>query len=144
MKLLFIYVNTTGRTTVPPNISMLIGHIKAKRDYKIELFDTTFYKIKFGKPIIKKAWSMGYFLPIDEEFEIPQKDSKFLLDDLIKKVKKFKPDLIAVSCYPKQYLIAKDILMNLKKKFPKILNIIGGTHASFAPETVISDPFILP
>lgn len=142
MKLLFIYVNPTGRTTVPLNISILIGHIKAKRDYKIELFDTSFYKFEFGELIIKEAWTVGYFLPIDKEFEIPQKDSKFLLNDLTEKVRAFKPDLIAVSCYSNQYTIAKDILINLKRKFPEIPNIVGGTHASFVPETVISDPFI--
>lgn len=139
MKLLFIYINPTGRTTVPANISMLIGHIKAKRDYKIELFDTTFYKFEVGEPNVKEAWTMGFFLPIDKEIKISQKDSKFLLDDLTEKIKTFKPDLIATSCYFNHFSIAKNFLMDLKKKFPEIPNIVGGCHASFAPETVISE-----
>ena len=141
MNLLFIYINPTSRTAIPPNISMLIGNIKNKRDYNIELFDTSFYKFNFGKPVIEDAWSMGYFLPVRDKIKIPQKETN-LLDDLTEKVKDFRPNLIAVSCYSNQYAIARDLLIDLKEKFPEIPNIVGGPHPSFAPEKVISQPFI--
>jgi radical SAM superfamily enzyme YgiQ (UPF0313 family) len=141
MKLLFIYINPTGRTAIPPNISQLIGHVKSKRPYEIELFDTSFYRFDLGASTINEAWTVGYFLPVKNNITMPEpKDN--LANDLSMKVSEFKPDLIALSAYSNQYYFVKRILTLLKEKFPDVPNVLGGCHASFCPDEVISDSFV--
>ena len=141
MKLFFIYINPTGRTAIPPNVSTLIGHLKSRRTYSIKLFDTTFYKFDLGKPKIKEAWTTGYFLPAKNPPNKP-KLKNTLYDDINSSIERYKPELIAVSCYSNQYALVQRILINIKKFFPQIPNIVGGCHPSFCPDEVISDPFV--
>ena len=101
----------------------------------------TFYKFDLGKPKTKRAWSTGYFLPIKEEIARPPLKEN-MNTDLLNKIKKFKPDLIAVSCYSNQFEIVKNILETIKSDHPNIPNIVGGCHPSFCAEEVIAEPFI--
>ena len=141
MKLLFIYINPTGRSAMPPNITMLMGYLKGKSNHLIEVFDTTYYRFDLGQPVIESSWTTGYFLPVDEGKAFPRRSTD-LDNDLANKIREASPDLIAVSCYSNQYKIVSEILRQVKKKFPDISTIVGGCHASFLPEKVIADPNI--
>jgi radical SAM superfamily enzyme YgiQ (UPF0313 family) len=141
MKLLFLYINPTGRTAIPPNVSMLIGYLRKHSHHTIEVFDTSFYRFDLGKPVIEASWTPGYFLPVKKKKEFPQKESN-LYADLEKKIKEFAPDLLAVSSYSNQFKIICDILEHLKDSFPLLRNIVGGPHASFVPAEVIKQPYI--
>ncbi len=141
MRILFIYINPTGRTAVPPNLSMLIGHLKANRPYEVSLFDTSFYKFDFGKPVVPNAWTTGYFVPVKNKIELPRRDSD-LHEDLRKQIASFKPDLIATSYYSNQQAIVRDLLEPVKKEFPRIPVVAGGCHPSFEPEESINESYV--
>ncbi|MBU1196083.1 MAG: B12-binding domain-containing radical SAM protein [Proteobacteria bacterium] len=141
MQILFIYINPTGRTAVPPNISLLIGNLKAKTDHLVEVFDTSFYPFDLGEPKVKAAWSSGYFVPVVNNITIPPKKEN-MMHDLDQMVQTIKPDLIAVSCYSNQFEIVCRILSHLKNHYSYIPNIVGGAHPSFVPEEVIKKDFV--
>ena len=142
MKVLFVYINPTGRTAVPPNLSILMGHLKSQRPaYEIALFDTSFYKFDFGKPVVPHAWTTGYFVPVKKKIELPRLETN-VNEDLLKKVETFKPDLIATGYYSNQRVIVRDLMAPVKKAFPHIPVIAGGCHPSFEPEESIVEPFL--
>lgn len=141
MKILFIYVNPIGRTTIPPNLSMLIGNLKAKRPYEVALFDTSFYKFDFGKPVIPAAWTMGYFIPAERKVKLLQCNGD-VTEDLIAKIGSFAPDLIATSCYSNQRGIVKGMLTRVRREFPHIPVLVGGCYTSFEPNEVIAEPWL--
>jgi anaerobic magnesium-protoporphyrin IX monomethyl ester cyclase len=141
VKLLFIYINPTGRTAIPPNISILIGYLKSRSNHVVQVFDTSFYEYELGKPVIEASWSPSYFLPAPKWIGFPEL-KKDLYKDLDAEILDFSPDLIAISCYSNQYSIVTDILKHLKEKFIHIKNIVGGCHPSFVPEEVIANPYI--
>lgn len=141
MKLLFIYINPTGRSAMPPNITMLLGYLKRKSNHTVEVFDTTYYRFDLGQPVVESSWTPGYFLPTDKKIAFPVRETD-LDSDLAIKIRDTSPDLIAVSCYSNQYQIASGILKSVKEKFPQIPTLVGGCHASFSPEKVIADPNI--
>lgn len=141
VKLLFIYINPTGRSAMPPNVSMLIGYLKGKSKHNVEVFDTTCYKFDLGRPVVESSWTTGYFLPIDKKLAFTERSTD-MKEDLSNKIKEFSPDLIAISCYSNQYAIVSDILGHVKKVSPGTLSIVGGCHTSFMPEHVISNKHI--
>lgn len=61
------------------------------------------------------------------------------LDDFASAVEKIKPDLIGISVLTRGHGKAKEMIRILKKKFPKITIVIGGTQVTAAPKEVILD-----
>lgn len=61
------------------------------------------------------------------------------LDDYLLAVKKFEPDLVGISVLTRGHNKTKEMIKALKRKFPKIPIVIGGTQVTAAPKEVISD-----
>lgn len=53
-------------------------------------------------------------------------------------VENFEPDFIAFSCYETAFPWVKEITSFVKKKWPKVITIIGGYFPTLCPEEVIS------
>ena len=61
------------------------------------------------------------------------------LDDYLLAVKKFRSDLVGISVLTRGHGKTKEMIKILKRKFPKIPIIIGGTQVTAAPKEVILD-----
>lgn len=139
-KVLFFYPNSEGYGGIPNGIALLSGCLK-KAGFKTKCFDTTFLK---SAPLdhggrqktggvekldvdISAVW--GKWNP-----EIAEKIPGLFIET----IKKFNPDLIAVSLIEVNYNYGISLLNNVKKHF-NIPIIAGGIFTTLDPESVISN-----
>jgi radical SAM superfamily enzyme YgiQ (UPF0313 family) len=67
--------------------------------------------------------------------------SEFKEDLLDKLIQQFQPDIIAFSVYTDMYEWFERIAIKIKSKYPKPI-LVGGPHATIAPEFMINQPYI--
>jgi len=134
-KVLLIHANSTLDTLIPPNIATLAAYLK-REDYQVKLFDTTFYKTRefTGDDIrvetlqVKKTdfTELGIFL-----------NKTDMVEDFIKTVKEYKPDLIGLSAVSLTYQIGLKLLKSISDL--NIPTIVGGVHPTVCPDDTIKE-----
>ena len=60
-------------------------------------------------------------------------------EDIFRKIEKEKPDVVAYSGSTGEHKMYFEFNQKLKKKFPEIITIMGGSHATFFPEKTLKD-----
>jgi len=58
---------------------------------------------------------------------------------LFDKIKNFKPDIVASSAKTTEYFAVREIMRQIKKKFPKVKTIVGGVHITAFPKEVAAE-----
>jgi len=101
---------------------------KIERDPKIQHAVNEPYGLEIILAIAKRQ---GH--EVDLFTNLPEKE-------IINKVSDFNPDIAAFSLYTCHYPAGKRIAKELKKRFPKIINIAGNRYPSFLKEN-IAEPF---
>ena len=95
IRVLFLYPNTYGMNMLPPAIALFAALLK--NGHKSEIFDTTYYNLDHGIDSDGSKMERLNVVPYKmEEKGIKLKTSDWK-KDLNKQVKKFKPNLIAIS-----------------------------------------------
>ncbi|HUT63493.1 MAG TPA: cobalamin-dependent protein [Anaerolineae bacterium] len=65
------------------------------------------------------------------------------ITQLIHSIEEYKPDVIGISCiFSTLDSIIKELSKHIKKNFPEITIVLGGTHATVMAEQLIREPFI--
>jgi radical SAM superfamily enzyme YgiQ (UPF0313 family) len=142
-RVLFLYPNERGMSTIPPSIAGL-SQILKNEGHITSLFDTTFYKfddeitIEDSDAITSKALTNRPVLDIDDDDLHFKKTTKSAVDDFRKAVLDFKPDIIAVSCTETTFLRGMKIIDETRDL--GIKNLFGGVFPTFAPELVMTYP----
>ncbi len=140
-RILFLYPNERGMSTIPPSIAVL-SQILKDEGHVTGLFDTTFYKfddeisIEDSDKIKSNALENRPVLDRDDDDLHFKKTTKSAIDDFRKAILNFRPDLIAVSCTETTFLRA--IKMIDATRDLGIKNIFGGVFPTFAPELALS------
>ena len=57
-----------------------------------------------------------------------------------KEVSRIKPSVLCYSCTHYNFEYALNVIKSIKKEFPSIKHLVGGTHPTYHPEKVISCP----
>jgi len=134
-KILFIYPNTMMATLVPMSISILYPCLKSN-GFQVELFDTTYYKTEEISFEEKKVELLQV-----KEFHWEEKGVTFketdIYEDLVRKVKTYKPNLIAVTVVEDVFSLTVSLL-NAIEQFD-IPVVAGGVFATLAPDEVIGE-----
>ena len=115
IKVLFIYPNTFGMNMLPPAIATFSAILK-NQGHKVQVFDTTYYAINFGIDSDGSKEDRLSVVPYTTEMEkknLRLKDANWK-DDLHKKVKIFKPDLLALSSTEDMWELGIKILSEIK------------------------------
>ena len=60
-------------------------------------------------------------------------------EDLIKKVREYKPEMIGLTTASRGYMITYRVIGLLKNSFPEIVVLIGGSHASTIKEKILEE-----
>ena len=142
-KILFLYPNERGMSTIPPSIAVL-SQILKNEGHTTGLFDTTFYKfddeitIEDSDKIRENVLEFRPVLDRDDDDLHFKKTTRSASEDFRKAVINFKPDLIAVSCTETTFLRA--IRMIDETRDLGIKNIFGGVFPTFAPDLTMSYP----
>jgi len=140
MKILLLYPNHKGMNMLPPAIGLLSACLK-RENHIVELFDTTYYdsvEIEGNKDSSDSDKSKSDRLmakPYRMPNEITVKYTN-VYDDFEGFVKKFNPDLLALSCTEDMFHLGVRLLDRVRKY--KILTIVGGVFSTFAPKLVLS------
>ena len=140
-RILFLYPNERGMSTIPPSISTL-SQILKNEGHKTALFDTTFYKfddeITLVDPDIttQKALTNRPILDKDDDDLHFKKTTRSAVIDFEASIDEFKPDFIAVSCTETTFLRAIKLIDGTRHK--NVKNIFGGVFSTFAPDLVMN------
>jgi anaerobic magnesium-protoporphyrin IX monomethyl ester cyclase len=140
-KILFLYPNERGMSTIPPSITSL-SQILKNEGHKTALFDTTFYKfddeitLEDSDDVKAKAVENRPVLERDDDDLHFKKTTRSAVLDFETSIENFNPDFIAVSCTETTFLRAIKLIDQTRHK--NIKNIFGGVFPTFAPELVMS------
>tara|TARA_Y100000590_G_scaffold115951_1_gene132317 strand:+ start:7417 stop:9060 length:1644 start_codon:yes stop_codon:yes gene_type:complete len=140
-RILFLYPNERGMSTIPPSITVL-SQILKDEGHITGLFDTTFYKfddeitIEDSDKVRSDVLETRPILERDDDDLHFKKTTRSAIDDFRESILNFKPDLIAVSCTETTFLRA--IKMIDATRDLGIKNIFGGVFPTFAPELALS------
>ena len=139
MKILFLYPNHEGYFRVPIGLTLIMT-VCANEGHDVGLFDTTFIasqdnldskgreKDKLTKPI-----------PMDQMFNKHTQDE--IIGAWVKKIKDFKPDIIAASILEDAYKFCDLLLGEAKKNF-NIPIVVGGVTPTMSPDVCMENPNI--
>jgi len=141
-KVLFVYPNERGMSTVPPSIALLSKLLKNKGHFTA-LFDTTYYEfdddITVGDKDVAGMEGLNFrqIPDIDDEerFYVKKNTSPFL--DFRNQIESFSPDLLAVSCTETTFLRGYRLIEATRDL--GIKNVFGGVFPTFAPSLVIEN-----
>lgn len=132
-KVLFIYPNTQMATLVPINISLLSSCLK-ERGFSCDLFDTTFYKTE-DISFEEKKVELLQVKPFNWEERGVFYLSSDIFEDLKKKVKDYKPDLIAITLVEDTFELGMSLLDSIKEYNAPV--IAGGVFVTFSSDIVM-------
>jgi len=143
IKVLFIYPNTYGMNMLPPAVALFSAMLK-KEDHQVEIFDTTYYAINYGIDSDGSKMANLNVMPYDmgsRGIRLKNSDWK---KDIDKQIKRFNPDLIAMSSTEDMWELGLQVLSEIKefKRKNNIPVIAGGVFCTFAPELCIRSPLI--
>ena len=143
INVLFIYPNTYGMNMLPPAIAIFTSILK-ENGHNVDIFDTTYYSTDYGLDSDGSKIDRLNVVPFkmqDKGIKLKTTDWK---TDIRSKVKKFKPNLIAISSTEDMWELGIKILKEIKdfKNKNNIPVIAGGVFPTFAPEICIKDKLI--
>jgi len=143
IKILFLYPNLFGTNMIPPAIALFSAMLKEK-NHKVEVFDTTYYKVDHGTNSDKAMENTLAVIPSNLATRGIKMKETLWEDDLQNQINRFKPDLIGISATEDMWELGAQLLENIKEY--KIKNdvpvIAGGVFPTFAPEIVIKNEVI--
>ena len=140
-RILFLYPNERGMSTIPPSITSL-SQILKDEGHKTALFDTTFYKfddeltIEDSDVNTQKVLTNRPTLERDDDDLHFKKTTRSAVTDFETSIDEFKPDFIAVSCTETTFLRAIKLIDQTRHK--NIKNLFGGVFPTFAPDLVMN------
>ena len=139
-RVLFLYPNERGMSTIPPSIAVL-SQILKDEGHLTSIFDTTFYKfddeltLEDSDEVKAKALENRSILDRDDDELHFKKTTRSAVNDFRKAIKDFEPDLIAVSCTETTFLRGMKLIDETRDL--AIKNVFGGVFPTFAPELVM-------
>jgi radical SAM superfamily enzyme YgiQ (UPF0313 family) len=139
-RILFLYPNERGMSTVPPSIAILSQLLK-DAGHITSLFDTTFYRfddeiaIEDSDVLITKSLNVRPVLDIDDDDLHFKKTTRSAVEDFRAAIGEFGPDLIAVSTTETTFL--RGLTLIEATRHMGIPNIFGGVFPTFAPHIVM-------
>ena len=143
IKVFFIYPNTFGMNMLPPAIALFSSMLK-KRGHEIEIFDTTYYSVDHDMDSDGRKMKKLQIVPYNMEKRGIRLKTTAWKEDVQKKIKKFQPDLIALSSTEDMWELGVKILHEIKDyKIKKNIPVIsGGVFSTFAPEIVSQEELV--
>lgn len=133
-RILLINCNTMFDTLITAGIGILSSMLK-NTGAEVELFDTTFYKTAEMTGDEARALSLQVKKTDFADLGIIPEQGD-VVNDFVKKVEDFKPDLVGLSAIEVTYPLGIRLLKALREVRP-VPTIAGGPYATFAPEIVI-------
>ena len=136
-KTLLIHANSTLDTLIPPSLAIMTAFLK-KANFEVKLFDTTYYKTREKTGDDARVETLQVKETNFEDFGIYLHNTN-MYDDFIKTVKEYKPDIVGLSAVSPTYPFGINFFKRLRKERDVTPTIVGGIHATVAPDSVIKE-----
>lgn len=134
-RVLLVYPNIQQCALMPYAIGLFTALLK-QEGFNVALFDSTFYLNNINLNYTHYQTYVKAFDWAEKGVEFKQQD---MLDDFVRKVDEFGPDLIAVSVVENTYPIGRAMIRALPEKFKTTPVLWGGVFATFAPDFILRD-----
>jgi hypothetical protein len=128
---------------LPPAVALFSALLK-EQGHKSEIFDLTYYSVDYGVDSDGSKMERLNVQPFDMGSRgIRLKNSDWKVD-IANQIKRFKPDLIAMSSTEDMWELGMRVLEEIKdeKIKDKIPVIAGGVFTTFAPDLCIKYPYV--
>jgi len=136
-KVLLVHANTPMDTLIPPALATLSAILKSAGN-EVDLFDTTFYNTRGFTGDDARVRTLQVketnFADLGIQFETTD-----MVEDFVKMIEEFKPDLIGVSAVEVTFKMSMDLINTVKNIKPDIKVAFGGSFPMTAPERVINE-----
>jgi len=142
IKVLFIYPNNPGMILPPPALALFSAILK-KEGHKMEIFDLSYYSTGFGINSDGSRMENLNVVPFKMGSKGGVKKSDWK-SDIKNQLKKFQPDLIAITSTEDMWELGMYVLDEIKefKIKNKIPVVTGGVFCTFAPDICIKYPHV--
>jgi anaerobic magnesium-protoporphyrin IX monomethyl ester cyclase len=131
MRVLLMYPNLYGMNMLPPAIGLFTASLK-RDGHDVALFDSTMYQSLAPADSDKSKSDNLNARPFDDTLLRKSVKKTDAVEDFKDTVRRFGPDLIAMSVTEDMYPIGVTLLSTLGKDRPKV--VAGGVFPTFAPE----------
>ncbi len=140
MRVLFVYMNYIEEGFLPLGLASLSGALK-QEGHKTDIFDTSFWideSSEYNETDRETGEKYHEYKKV-EGYSFKRRKTS-VTEEFRKKIKEFNPDLIACYATSHEY---KDLvkILPIKSEF-RIPAIVGGPHATVAPDEVISYKYV--
>jgi len=141
IKVLFVYPNNPGMILPPPALALFASLLK-RHGHKMEIFDFSFYSTDYGIDSDGSRMENLNVVPYDMGSKSLKKSNWKL--DIINQLKRFQPDLIAITSTEDMWELGMYALNEIKEFKVKnnIPVIAGGVFSTFAPDLCIKYPYV--
>lgn len=134
-RILFCYPNIQQSALMPYSIGLFTALLKQHGFTSVDLFDSTFY--------LEDNNNFQHFQLALRTFDWAERGVQFkrasMMEDWIKKVEEYGPDLILTSVVEATYPLGRDMIRALPERFKKVPVLWGGVFPTFAPEIILKD-----
>lgn len=134
-RILLVYPNIQQSALMPYSIGLFTALLR-REGFDVGLFDSTFYLNDINSNYQHYQTHVKQFDWAEKGVEFKRQD---MLDDFVRKVEQFGPDLIAVSVVENTYPVGRAMIRALPTKHRSIPIIWGGVFATFAPQLILDD-----
>lgn len=136
LKVLLLFPNTSNEGVAPLAISIL-STIAKQGGFDVKYFETSFYQKSTTAG--EEREQTGEFKPFDRKHTFKLLPFESLQKDFNEILNVYKPDVLAVSANSLEYDLFCDLMKKVNFKGKKPFILIGGVHATVAPEEVIAN-----
>jgi radical SAM superfamily enzyme YgiQ (UPF0313 family) len=137
-KVLLINCNTMLDTLVTAGIGILSASLK-QAGIEVRLFDTTFFRTAERTGDEARTYALQVKKTNFKDFGI-EPDAGDVVEEFVKAVESFRPDLIGLSCIEVTWPLGLELLKAVRHT--GIPTIVGGAYATFGPDIVIRQPAV--
>ena len=138
-KVLLLFPNTSNEGVVPLAVATL-SSIAKQSGVDIEYFETSFYEKSATAQ--EEREQTGEFKPFDRKGTLKLLPHERIFEDFNAKLNEYKPDILAVTANSLEYELFLEMMGKLDPDGHKPFVIIGGVHATLAPEEVMQNPYV--
>lgn len=138
-RVLLMFPNTSNEGVAPFAISIL-STIAKQCGYDVKYFETSFYQKRATAS--EEREQTGEFMPVDRKHFVELKPLELLYDDLNILLNTYRPDILAVSANSIEYDFFCEIIEKVHFEAKKPFIIVGGVHATIAPDEVIENKYV--
>ncbi|MEK7078177.1 MAG: radical SAM protein [Patescibacteria group bacterium] len=128
-RVLMLYPNYQHEMMVPPALALFSSLLKWE-GFKVDLFDTTNYKIDTGGVDSEKSKMANLTVRPFKSTTLIKKDDVYT--DFRQKINSFSPDLLLVTATENMFLVAMKLLNSVEDTGVPV--VLGGVFATFAPD----------